>query len=112
MIKVRFYIDHDGEIVGFRCSSHGDKIVCAAVSALTINTVNSIECLADTGYNCEYENERFIDFRLTDEPDENAKLLLKSFELGIHSIAEEYPGEVDVGFYSSIQYPIPRNEVY
>jgi len=96
MINVLFSIDHEGGIVGFRISNHGDKIVCSAVSALAINAVNSIELLANTDISYEYENERFIDFRLNDEPDANTKLLLESLRLGVRSIVEEHPGEVGI----------------
>ena len=96
MIRIRFNIDQDGEIVGFNAKDHGDKIVCAAVSALAINAINSIEWLANTDCSYEYENERYIDFRVNDEPDAKTRLLLESLRLGIHSIANEHPGEVAV----------------
>lgn len=94
MIRVQFRIISGGEIVGFSVDSHGDKIVCAAVSALTINTINSIEWLAHTDFSCECENERFIDFYLTDEADANARLLLESLRLGLRAIADEYPKDL------------------
>jgi len=96
MIKVRFNIDQEGEIVGFDVRSHGDKLVCAAISALAINAINSIEWLADTEVSYEYENERFINFRLTDKPDTSATLLLESLRMGVRSVAEEHPEEVSV----------------
>jgi len=96
MIKVRLDIGRDGGIVGFHADSHGDRVVCAAVSALIINTVNSIESLTDTDFNCEHENERFITFRLKSEADAGARLLLEALMLGLTSIAEEHPGEITV----------------
>ena len=96
MIHIRFYLSREDEIVGFNVEGHGEKTVCAAISALAINTVNSIELLADTNYECEYKNELFIDFRLTDKPDSDSRILLKALMLGVRSVAEEYPGEVEI----------------
>ena len=96
MIQIRFDIDQDGEIVGFIANNHGDKVICAAVSVLVINAINSIEWLAGSDFSCEHENEGYIEFRLIDEADMNARLLLESLRLGIRSIAEEHPNEVTV----------------
>jgi len=94
MILIRFNIGLGGEIVGFNISGHGNKIVCAAVSALAINAINSIEKLTHTHFSCDYENERFIDFHLTDKPDANTRLLLESLRLGVRSIADEHFNDV------------------
>ena len=96
MIRVGFRINPRGDTIGFNVDHHGDQIVCAAVSALAINTANSIELLTQAKFSCEYENERFIDFRLVDKADANARLLLKSLQLGIHAIADEYPNELTI----------------
>ena len=96
MIHVRFSINPGGDIVGFNVDSHGDKIVCAAVSALTINAVNSIEWLAKADFAYECEKERFIKFHLTDEADANARLLLESLRLGLRTIADEHPNELSI----------------
>lgn len=53
MISVRFNYDSSDRITGFDISGHagladsGYDIICSAVSALAINTVNSIENLTD-----------------------------------------------------------------
>ena len=49
MIQVTIYKNADNLITGYKLSGHADyseygsDIVCAAVSALVINTINSIE---------------------------------------------------------------------
>lgn len=82
---------------GFTCSGHagyaqyGEDIVCAAVSALTINTVNAMEALAGqklqtvTG-----EEDGVLDVRLVGEGNEKSKLLMDAMVLGLESIAAQY----------------------
>ena len=49
MTYITFYQDSDGVVTGFDTSGHagyakqGEDIICAAISALVINAVNSIE---------------------------------------------------------------------
>ena len=53
MVKVTIYKDPDGRYEGFDCTGHaryadvGQDIVCAGVSALVINTINSVENLTE-----------------------------------------------------------------
>ena len=48
MTKITIFRNHDGEYLGFDCLGHagyadeGEDIVCAGISALVINTINSI----------------------------------------------------------------------
>ncbi|MCL2610279.1 MAG: ribosomal-processing cysteine protease Prp [Defluviitaleaceae bacterium] len=89
MVKIYLYEN------GFKAYNHTDPVVCAAVSALSINTVNSIEALTDAKFICEHDDEGFLKFSL-DSEDEKAKLLLKSFKLGIYSIKESYPKHIQI----------------
>ena len=53
MITVIVYQRSDGEYIGFETSGHADyadegyDIICAAVSALTVNAVNSVETFTE-----------------------------------------------------------------
>lgn len=93
------------DIVGFKLSGHagyaksGKDIVCAAVSALAINAVNSIEKLT-TASAMTKQADGYLDYRLKNSQDNKARLLLKSFEYGIQSIEKEYHGKE----YISIHY--------
>ena len=73
-------------------AAYGNDIVCAAVSALVINTVNSIEAFTeDTFENAVHQEKDVVSFELTSNPvSERAELLLESLVLGLTSIAEEY----------------------
>ena len=72
-------------------AEYGEDIVCAAVSVLTINTVNSIEQLTkDKIDTFENENDGIIRVTFKDIPSKEADLLLKSFELGVTGIFDQY----------------------
>ena len=53
MNKVTIYQDAEKNLLGFRSEGHsgyaeeGEDIVCAGISVLVINTINSIEKLTD-----------------------------------------------------------------
>ena len=84
-----------GNISGFTVAGHagyadkGDDIVCAAVSILAINTVNSIEKLTGSVPVID-ESDGFLDVTVPDPAEKGVKLLLDSFLLGIEGIVEEY----------------------
>ena len=54
MIDVTLFQNDSGDYVGFRMTGHaeyaeyGSDIVCAAVSVLVINTINSVEIFRNT----------------------------------------------------------------
>ena len=56
MTKITVYKNKTGDITGFRCEDHagfaraGRDIVCAAISALVFNTINSIEQLTEDDF--------------------------------------------------------------
>ena len=63
MTKVTFYQNSEQQCVGFDVNSHagyaeeGEDIVCAAISALVINTVNSIETFTDDVFQLDVDEE-------------------------------------------------------
>ncbi len=85
----------ENEIVGFRSEGHaeyddsGKDIICAAVSTLVINTINSIDQFTDDEYEVnEDENNALIDFCLTsDKPSRESLVLLKSLWLGLSAVS-------------------------
>ena len=85
-----------GHIVSFVVRNHGESYVCAAVSMLVINTINSIEALTKADFTCDTDeaNGR-IAFTLitprgtTDGHD--AGILLNAMLLGLESVVAEHP---------------------
>ena len=72
-------------------TEEGADLVCCSVSVLTINLVNSLESFTDDKFELiEQEQMGLVQLTFKDAISEKAALLRQSFELGIHSVAEEY----------------------
>ena len=83
------------EIVGFKVSGHagfaeaGEDIVCAAISTLTINTVNSIEAFTSDKFELNTDEDgALIELKMSSISNET-RILLQAFELGMNSIAKD-----------------------
>lgn len=98
MIDVLILRGRSGDIKGFKVSGHalfdkaGNDIICAAVSMLTINTMNAIEqFLPDEKMAVNIDREAgSIEMKLMEKPTERSEILLKTFHLGMVSIEEQY----------------------
>ncbi len=95
MIEVVFYKTKEKEYRGFNCLGHagyaasGEDIVCAAVSALVINTVNSIRNFTDEKIRLvTNEEEGLIQLMFEEAPGHDASLLMNSLYLGLSSIQD------------------------
>ena len=72
-------------------AEYGEDIVCAAVSVLTINLVNSIDSLTEDKILVDQDEEQgLIRIIFENDPSQDADLLLRSFELGVDSIFRQY----------------------
>lgn len=101
MIQVKFYKNINNVLYGFKVKNHGDSYVCAAVSALVLNTVNCIEHFTDAVFNLDYKEEGgYISFSVPSikmgEHCLEASLLLNSLEFGLKGISAEYPESVKI----------------
>ncbi len=67
----------------------GQDIVCAAVSALVITTVNSLERFTDDKFEVQ-ENEGFVSIHFKESLSERGMLLMDSLLLGLTEIAGSY----------------------
>ncbi|MDE6314707.1 MAG: ribosomal-processing cysteine protease Prp [Lachnospiraceae bacterium] len=109
MIKITIYKNQEDEYVGFQCKGHaaydqsGHDIVCAAVSILVLNTVNSIEQFTYDKFKGEADDNKtgFIEFMFHSEPSAEAALLIDSMILGLESIRNVYNKDQD---YLSISF--------
>ena len=97
MIEVIIYRTKNHEYIGFDVEGHagygvsGDDIVCAAVSILVINTINSIEGFTTDKTSLVHCNERgLINFRFEDKASHDAHLLVQSMICGLQNVEEEY----------------------
>ena len=100
MITITIRKEKDA-IVAFSVTGHaeyadeGQDIVCSAVSALTINAVNSIERFTSDRISvAEADGELHAEIRGTAGPE--TQLLLQSMLLGLQTVGEQYPRYVRV----------------
>ena len=97
MTHVSIIKTRNGEYKGFNCIGHsgyadaGEDIVCAAISVLVINTINSLEQLSGEKFKLvTNEEEGLIDCRFGGCINEKSKLLLDSMVLGLEGIKKQY----------------------
>lgn len=96
----------NNEYLGFTCHGHagfadkGEDIVCAALSVLTINTVNSLEQLTQTAMEVVTEEEEgIIICRFTGTLSEAGRLLMDAYVLGVENVFQEYGNQyVEIEF--------------
>jgi uncharacterized protein YsxB (DUF464 family) len=97
MINVSIYKNEENLVTGIKLSGHADfskrgsDVVCAAVSALVINTLNSIEHFTSDQFTFDQnEKKGFIEFHVISPLSSNTSLLLNSLVLGLDEVAKEY----------------------
>lgn len=105
MIKVSF-IYKENQLTGFELKGHaesgeyGQDIVCAAVSVLSISTVNSLEQLAKADIHVDSNEQEggFMQVELAESAIGNAaaQLLLANFKLGISDVAISYSDYIKI----------------
>ena len=90
-------IKEDNRIIAFTCNGHAgyakesEDIVCAAISMLVINTINSIEALTSTKPIVETDQKSgYIHCSFEEDITDDATLLLNSMILGLSQIKEQY----------------------
>lgn len=96
MINIRFFT-REGQLTGFKMvghadyADHGNDIICAAVSILALNTVNSIETFTEDFKNIDLEESSGkLTLILKESISPESQLLLKSLKLGVTSIQKDY----------------------
>ncbi len=89
----------EGMYTGIRASGHayyadpGQDIICAAVSVLLINTVNSIELLCGDAVGEETVEDGFVRCTFPEGLSREGSLFVESLLLGIRQIAGTYESE-------------------
>lgn len=98
MIEVRIKRDAQDRISSVSVKNHGDPIVCAAVSILLLNTVNSVEAFTDALFSYSgLEDGGDSTYTIAEYDKEGkAELLMNSLVLGYKSIEKEYGNEIVV----------------
>ena len=85
-----------GQIQNFAIKNHGSSDVCAAVSLLTLNTVNCIEAFTSESFTCDYNPEGgFLKWEREGDSLE-ADLLLNTMVFGLNSVKENHDKEIRI----------------
>ena len=96
MIRALFYQDRSGRLTGFTVQGHaeyadtGQDIICAAVSALTLNCINSLERYSRDGFQADVGEDGYVVCRMSRWKSLRTQLLLRSLVLGLANIRKEY----------------------
>ena len=92
--------DNKGYITGFTSEGHsgyaesGYDIVCAGISTLVINTINSIAEFTSIEFEPVFDEERaIINCDIDEYTDHDVQLFFKSLLLGLTAIYESYGNE-------------------
>ncbi len=84
----KFLIDGHAEY-----AEMGQDIVCAAVSAMVINTINSIEEFTEDAFTCDCRDGMIQSWEFTSDISHDTDLLMASLLLGLQSIQKSYGEE-------------------
>ena len=102
MVSIKIYKNQDS-YTGFECIGHagyaesGNDIVCAAISILVINTINSIEEFTSSKMDVSTDEEKgIIKIKFLKKPEKDAELLLNSMVLGIESTKKQYSDYIKI----------------
>jgi len=97
MTEVTFTTNANNMIIGFNCNGHsgyakrGKDIVCASISVLMFNTINTLTELIGAEVKLDVDDTKAISSCfLNNEPTEKTELIMRSFEMGIKGIHESY----------------------
>lgn len=97
MIKITIFKNNEGSYMGFDCIGHagyapaGEDIICAGVSSLVINTVNSIAHFTKTKLETQsHEDTGKLIVSFVEPADKDADLLMRSLILGLQGIQNNY----------------------
>ena len=97
MISVVINKNRNNEYVSFSCNGHagyddaGKDVVCAAISMLVINTINSIDSLTDCKFDIDSDEKKgIINVHFTGSVSKDAALLLDAMVLGIDTVSKDY----------------------
>ena len=103
MVVVRFYRTPKGKLSGFSVTGHsgagfhGEDVVCAAVSALSVTAVNALERVAGIAVS-PFVSDGMLHVRLsgriTPKQRHDAKIILQTARLGLYQIARRHPRHV------------------
>lgn len=104
MTQIKVLIS-DSIYTGVKVSGHsgyedaGKDIVCAGISALVINFINSVEEFCDDRFSViTNEDDAMIDFKFESKPSDEAQILINSLVFGLTNIEKDYKEFISLEF--------------
>ena len=104
MTNITIYKSNDLNI-GFKVFGHsgyensGKDIVCAGISALTINFINSVEEFMDDRFVVTTnEEDGMIDFKFESVPSKESQVLIDSLVFGLENLEQDYKDFISIEF--------------
>ena len=93
MTHITFFKNSEKEITGFYSAGHAGYAESGSdITVLTINTINSIEAFTDDKFDVSVnEDEGIVILKMAMPVSPETSILLKSYELGVNSVAEDNP---------------------
>ncbi len=70
-------------------AAEGEDIVCAGISALVLNFVNSVDDLTDDKFELKTD-DGYVEFVFANNPSHDSSLLFDSLVLGLENIKKDY----------------------
>ena len=100
MTNITIYRTTDSYL-GVEVSGHagfaekGEDIVCAGISVLTINLINSLERLSEDAFSVKEDEETgyikvWMSYEDEEEPSYESQILFDSFLIGVEMLEKEY----------------------
>lgn len=106
MIRVEFHLDSDQRVTSFKMTGHADAgpygqdIVCAAVSALSISTINGLEQVVHQAPVVEQDSDNGGFLQVTElDLGRESQVLLQTLLNGLLDIQENYPQNIQVKIF-------------
>jgi uncharacterized protein YsxB (DUF464 family) len=97
MTQITISRDRDQRYTGFCCIGHagfaesGEDIVCAGISVLVINTINSLEQFTDDPFTVDSDEDAGrISVTFQEHAGHDAAILIDSMILGLSGIRDSY----------------------
>ncbi len=102
MITVEFFRNNDNKIFGFSVFDHAESIVCAGVSALSLNCINCINAFTDVDFVFDADEKEggYLVLKIPKieqgEFNHDVDLIFNCFHLGILGIEEENSADIKI----------------
>ncbi|MCI1975504.1 MAG: ribosomal-processing cysteine protease Prp, partial [Limosilactobacillus sp.] len=103
MIRVTFNLNSDHQITAFQMQGHADAgpygqdIVCAAVSALSISTINALMQVAKAPAKVDSDDDNGGFLKVTNiSLSHDSQIIMRTFFNGMNDITESYPHNIEL----------------